>query len=192
MRNFLNRLFDRREHVCPWWLCFTFDNFLRRFIQDPEQTLHPYVTEGITVLDIGPGMGYFTIPLARMVGPKGRVIAADIQPEMLQTLRKRAKRHGVDQRITIHLCKNDSLGLDVEVDFVLAFWMLHEVPNPVSFFKEVRSLLKTTGKLLVSEPIIHVTSKKYAESIAVAIANGFEVIAEPKIFLSRSVVLAVK
>jgi ubiquinone/menaquinone biosynthesis C-methylase UbiE len=192
MKNFLSRLFVHREHVCPRWLCFTFDNFLRRFFQDPEQILRPYITEGITVLDIGPGMGYFTIPLARMVGPKGKVIAADIQPEMLQALRKRAKRAGVDQRITIHLCKDDSLGLDVEVDFVLVFWMLHEVPNPVSFFKEVRSLLKTTGKLLVSEPIIHVTSRKYAESIAVATGSGFEVIAEPKIFLSRSAVLAVK
>jgi len=192
MKNLLDRLFASEKHICPWWLCFTFDNFIRRLFQNPEQILRSYVDEGITVLDVGPGMGYFTIPLARMVGPEGRVIAADIQPEMLKALRKRAGKAGVDRRITTHLCKGDSLGLDVKVDFALAFWMVHEVPNPASFFKEVRSLLTTTGKLLVSEPIIHVSSRKYAETIAIAIAAGFKVIAEPKIFLSRSAVLAVR
>ena len=189
MKSFLNYLFVRRKHTCPWWLCFTFDNLLRRLFQNPEQILRPYVAEGITVLDIGPGMGYFSIPLARMVGPGGRVISADIQPEMLRALQKRAKRAAVDQRITIHLCKADSLGLDVKADFALAFWMLHEVPNPFSFFKEMKSVLKASGKLLVSEPTLHVTAKMFAESIEIAISNGFKVLAEPKIFLSRSALL---
>jgi ubiquinone/menaquinone biosynthesis C-methylase UbiE len=191
MKSFLDYLFIRGKHTCPRWLCFTFDNLLRRLFQNPEQILRPYIAEGITVLDIGPGMGYFSIPLARMVGPRGRVIAVDIQPEMLSALQKRAKRAAIDQRIAIHLCKVDSLGLDVKADFALAFWMLHEVPNPLSFFKEMRSILKASGKLLVSEPAIHVTSKMYAKNIEIAISNGFKVIAEPKIFLSRSALLAV-
>jgi ubiquinone/menaquinone biosynthesis C-methylase UbiE len=136
-------------------------------------------------------MGYFSIPLARMVGPRGRVIAVDIQPEMLSALQKRAKRAAVDRQIVIHLCKADSLGLDVKADFALAFWMLHEVPNPISFFKEMRSVLRASGKLLVSEPAIHVTAKMYAKTIEMAISTGFKVIAEPKIFLSRSALLAV-
>lgn len=191
MKSFLDTLFVRGKHTCPWWLCFTFDNLLRRLFQNPEQILRPFVAEGITVLDIGPGMGYFSIPLARMVGPRGRVIAVDIQPEMLSALQKRAKRAAVDRQIVIHLCKADSLGLDVKADFALAFWMLHEVPNPFSFFKEMRSVLKASGKLLVSEPAIHVTAKMYAKTIEMAISTGFKVIAEPKIFLSRSVLLAV-
>ena len=191
MKTFLDRLFVRRKHTCPWWLCFTFDNVLRRLFQNPEQILRPYVAEGNTVLDVGPGMGYFSIPLARMVGPKGRVIAVDIQPEMLSALLKRAKRAAVDRRIAIHLCKPDSLGLDVKADFALAFWMLHEVPNPLGFFKEMRSVLTASGKLLVSEPAIHVTRETYAKTIEIAISNGFKLIATPKIFLSRSVLLAV-
>ena len=189
MKGILDHLFVRRKHICPWWLCFTFDNLLRRLFQDPERILRPYVAEGITVLDIGPGMGYFSIPLARMVGPRGRVIAADIQPEMLRALQKRAKRAAVDQRIALHLCQADSLGLDAKVDFVLAFWMLHEIPNLLSFFEEIRSVLKASGRLLISEPIIHVTQKRYAQSIEIAISNGFKVIANPKIFLSRSALL---
>lgn len=191
MKSFLDYLLVRRKHTCPWWFCFTFDNLLRRFFQNPEQILELYVAEGITVLDVGPGMGYFSIPLARMVGPRGRVIAADIQPKMLSALQKRAKKAAVDQRIAIHLCKADSLGLDVKVDFVLAFWMLHEVPDPLSFFKEMRSVLKASGKLLVSEPAIHVTKKMYDKSIEIAISNGFKIIAKPKISLSRSALLAV-
>ena len=191
MKSFLDTLFLRSRHTCPWWLCFTFDNFLRRLFQNPDQILRPYVAEGITVLDIGPGMGYFSIPLARMVGPGGRVIAVDIQPKMLGALQKRAKRAAVDQRIVIHLCKPDSLALDVKADFALAFWMLHEVPNPLGFFKEMRSVLKVSGKLLVSEPVIHVTAKTFAKSIEMARSNGFKVTAEPKIFLSRSALLTV-
>lgn len=191
MKSFLDYLFIRGKHTCPWWLCFTFDNLVRRLFQDPQQILRPYVTEGITVLDIGPGMGYFSIPLARMVGPRGKVIAVDIQPEMLRALQKRAKRAGVDERIAIHLCKADSLGLNIEADFALAFWMLHEVSNPSSFFKEMRSVVKPSGKLLVSEPVIHVSQKMFAKNIGIAISSGFKVIAEPKIFLSRSTLLAV-
>jgi ubiquinone/menaquinone biosynthesis C-methylase UbiE len=191
MKSFLDTLLLRSRHTCPWWLCFTFDNFLRRLFQNPDQILRPYVAEGITVLDIGPGMGYFSIPLARRVGPMGRVIAVDIQPEMLSALQKRAKRASVDRRIAIHLCRADSLGLDVRADFALAFWMLHEVPNPLGFFKEMRSVLKVSGKLLVSEPVIHVTAKTFAKSIEMARSNGFKVTAEPKIFLSRSALLTV-
>jgi len=189
MKNLFDRLFVRRRHICPWWLCFTFDNFVRRLFQNPEQIFRPYVAEGITALDVGPGMGYFSIPLARMVGPGGRVIAADIQSEMLSALQKRAKRAGVDQRITLHLCKADSLGLDLKVDFALAFWMLHEVPSPQGFFKEMRSLLKTSGRLLVSEPILHVTPRVFSKNMEIALSNGFKIIDKPKIFLTRSVVL---
>lgn len=191
MKSFFKYLLVCRKHTCPWWLCFTFDNLLRRLFQNPEQILRPYVAEGITVLDIGPGMGYFSIPLARMVGPRGKVIAADIQPEMLRALQKRAKRAAVEGRIAIHLCKADSLGLDEKVDFALAFWMLHEVPNPLSFFKEMRMVLKASGKLLVSEPTIHVTAKMYAQSIEIALSNGFKIIDKPKIFLSRSALFTV-
>ena len=191
MKSFLDPLFVRGRHTCPWWLCFTFDNLLRRLLQNPDEILRPYVAEGITVLDIGPGMGYFSIPLARMVGPRGRVIAVDIQPEMLSALRKRARRASVEERIATHLCQADSIGLDVKADFALAFWMLHEVPDPSRFFKEMRSVLKASGKLLVSEPVIHVTAKTYAENIEMARSSGFRVTAVPKIFLSRSALLTV-
>jgi 2-polyprenyl-3-methyl-5-hydroxy-6-metoxy-1,4-benzoquinol methylase len=186
MRNPLRKLLFHHEHVCPWWCCFTFDNFLRKLLHNSEKILRPYVAEGNTVLDIGPGMGYFSIPLARMVGEKGKVIAADVQPEMLKALQKRAKKSGVEQQIMTHLCKTDSLGLNTHVDFILAFWMVHEVPNHLVFFEEIKSLLKLSGKFLLSEPILHVNQVMYEKTVKTAESVGLVLKEKPKISLSRS------
>jgi len=186
MKSLFDHFFCRDKHICPWWLCFTFDNLLRRLVQNPEKAVEPYVREGDTVLDIGPGMGYFSIPLAKIVGESGKVFAADIQPQMLKALQRRAKRAGVEHRITLHLCKKDSLGLNTKFDFALAFWMVHEVRSQESFFREIRSLLKPNGKLLVSEPPIHVTKVRYDETVNKAIRAGFTLKSNPSIFLSRS------
>jgi ubiquinone/menaquinone biosynthesis C-methylase UbiE len=190
MKCLFDHLFMKNKHICPWWLCYTFDNPLRRFIQNPEKILKPYVREGDTVLDVGPGMGYFSIPLARLVGEKGRVFAADVQQEMLNVLQKRAQKAGVEQRITLHLCEKESLGLNTKFKFALAFWMVHEVPEQETFFKEIRSLMKPNGELLISEPTIHVSKVVYDESVKKAIKVGFALKGNPSIFLSRSALLA--
>ncbi|MGB6852381.1 MAG: class I SAM-dependent methyltransferase, partial [Thermoanaerobaculia bacterium] len=101
-----------RDHVCPWWLAYSFDNRLRRFIHRPERLLGPYVRQGMTVLDVGCGMGHFSLGLARMVGSDGRVIAVDLQPEMLEVLSARANKEGLDERIRLHRCQKDELGVD--------------------------------------------------------------------------------
>ena len=191
MRNPFKKLLFHHEHVCPWWCCFTFDNFLRKLFHNSEEILRPYVVEGNTILDIGPGMGYFSIPLARMVGEKGKVIAADIQPEMLEALRRRARRAGVEEQIITHLCKADSLGLDMQFDFVLAFWMFHEVPNQLVFFKEIKSLLKPSGKFLLSEPILHVNQAMFEKTVKTAESVGLVLKEKPKISLSRSALFTV-
>jgi len=190
MRNPFDRLFVRDRHVCPWWLCFTFDNLIRKLFHDPENILAPYVHEGDTVLDVGPGMGYFSIPLARMVGDKGKVIAADVQGQMLAALRKRVKKQGLEGRIVPHLCKSDSIGIRAPIDFALAFWMVHEVPDQNKLFLEIKLLLKPEGKLLMAEPTIHVTRSKFEETLKRAGEAGFIVTETPKIFMSRAAVLS--
>lgn len=186
MRNPFKKLLFHHEHVCPWWCCFTFDNFLRRLLQDSEKILRPYVLEGNTILDIGPGMGYFSIPLARMVGERGKVIAADIQPKMLEALRRRAKRAGVERQVVTHLSEADTLGLNMQFDFVLAFWMVHEVPNRLAFFEEIKSLLKLSGKFLLAEPVLHVNQATFEKTVKTAESAGLVLKERPKISLSRS------
>ena len=186
MENPVKTLLFRHKHVCPWWCCYTFDNFLRKFFHDPEKILRPYVGEGNTALDIGPGMGYFSIPLARVVGERGKVFAVDIQPEMLKVLGKRAKKAGVEHQIIPHLCKGDSLGFNIQFDFILAFWMVHEVPDQFVFLTEIKSLLKPSGQFLVSEPILHVNRAMYEKTIEMAESVGLVLKEKPKISLSRS------
>jgi len=135
-------------------------------------------------------MGYFSIPLAGMVGEKGKVIATDIQPEMLKAVQKRAKKAGVEKQIITHLCKADSLGLNIQFDFILAFWMVHEVPNRLAFFKEVKSLLKPSGKFLFSEPMLHVNRAMFEETVKTAESVGLVLKEKPRISLSRSALFA--
>lgn len=185
-----DRIFVRTPHRCPPWFCFSFDNFLRKLVHDPWALLKPYVTRGQTVLDLGPGKGYFTVPLAQMVGERGSVIAADIHPVMLKGLMKRARHVRMEGRIRPHLCREDACGLTQAVDFALLFWMLHEVPDPERMLREVRGVLKPGGKVLLVEPRLHVTRDMFERTLAAAAAAGFRVLETPKVSLSRAVVLA--
>lgn len=175
-----------QKHVCPWWLCFTFDNPLRRLIHDPEAILGPYVRPGDRAIDIGAGMGYFSIPLARLVGQTGQVTAIDLQSPMLSALVRRARRAGVAERISTHLAAPDSLGRQEPADFILAFWMVHEVPDQRAFLAEISRLLKPAGRFLLVEPKIHVSGKNFERTLEIAKAVGFMLRENPKIRLSHS------
>ena len=179
-----------KKHVCPWWLCFTFDNPLRRIFHDPVEILRAYVHPGDTVIDIGSGMGYFTIPLATLVGPAGSVIAVDIQERMLARLSIRAQKHGVSARIKTHLAEPASLGLHDQADFILAFWMAHEVADPRKFFSEIRDGLKPEGLFLLVEPRIHVSAKSFSQTVETAMERGCVIREYPEIRMSRSALFA--
>jgi len=177
------------EHVCPPWMSFTLTNVFRRISQDPDRILGGFIRPGDVVLDIGCGPGFFTVPMARMVGATGSVVAVDIHSGMLERTRKRAVRAGVSGRIRLHLAEKDRLGLDVRADFALVFWMAHEVPDPGRLFAEIRDALKPEGRLLLVEPRMHVTEDAFAGLVGAAEGAGFVREGEERIRLSRAVVL---
>jgi ubiquinone/menaquinone biosynthesis C-methylase UbiE len=176
-------------HVCPPSQCGMFDNRIRRLFQDPHKILKPYIKPGMTILDVGPGMGYFTIALVKLAGDTGKVIAADIQPEMLEGVRRRAVKQGVEKLITFHLAKPDSLGINEAIDFCLAFWMVHEVPDRRKFIGEIASYLKTDGLLLIAEPKVHVNKENFQATLDIAKDLGLTLVSQPNIFISRTVLL---
>ena len=98
------------ERVCPWWRAYIFDNPVRRLIQKPEKILGGLIQQGQTVLDIGCGMGFFSLGMARLVGEEGRVISVDLQKKMLDALERRAKRAGLSSRIQVHQCQTNRIG----------------------------------------------------------------------------------
>jgi len=176
-------------HVCPWWsVPFTIDPPFRRLIHDPQKIVGPYGKPGMTVMDVGCGVGWFSIPMARMVGDHGKVIAVDLQQQMLNMLRRRAEKAGVVARIEPHKCEQDRLGVDVEADFALVFAMLHEVQDQCRLLGEIHSCLKPSGKLLLAEPPIHVSGKKFANEVAVAEEVGFRAVEQPHVRWSHAAV----
>ena len=166
------------SHVCPWWAGYLIDNPLRRLIHNPEKILRPYVTPGMTAIDVGCGMGLFSIGMAKLVGDRGQVIAVDLQQKMLDAMRRRAEKAGVAGRIRAHRCEADNLNLDVEADFALAFAMVHEVPDTKRLLSQVYACLKPGGKFLVAEPRLHVPGHAFQKMLEIAADVGFRQSAE--------------
>jgi len=165
---------------------------LRRYLQDPTKILYPYVREGMTVLEPGPGMGFFTLELARRVGPAGRVIAVDIQPKMIAGLKRRLARAGVLDRVDVRLGRSDSMGIDDlagTVDFILAAAVVHELPPATPFFAEAAQAAKLGATMLFLEPAGHVQEDKLQEELSEAAAAGFVVADRPTIRRSHAAVL---
>lgn len=180
-----NNIFQTK-HTCPWWFCRAFDNPFRRLVHNPEKILIPYVKTGDIVLDIGCGMGYFTIGLAKLVGEKGHVEAADLQDGMLEGLRRRAARYGVLDRITLRRSDPDRIGVPGPIDFALAFWMVHEVGDQQAFLQEIFDILKPGGKLLLVEPRGHVSGKNFDATTLQAQKIGFQIANRPEIRFSHA------
>jgi SAM-dependent methyltransferase len=179
-------------HVCPWWLGYLLANPLRRLVQDPHEILAPFVSPGMKVLEPGPGMGFFTLELARLVGQRGKVFAVDLQPQMLSRLRRRVARAGLAERVDARLAQEGSLGigeLEGQCDFALLFALVHEIPDLQGFFAQLASALAPGAKVLVSEPAGHVTREGFGKSLELAAECGLSVQGEPKIWRSLSAVL---
>jgi SAM-dependent methyltransferase len=180
------------KHVCPWWLGYLLTSPLRRLRHDPAKILAPYVRAGMTVLEPGPGMGFFTLELARLVGPSGRVVAVDIQPRMLEGLKRRAARQGLLERVEARLAAGDSLGVSDLVgivDFALVFGVVHELPAPHSFFAELAQALKPGACLLLAEPMGPVNAAQFQDELQAAIQAGLELSGRPPIRRSRAALL---
>jgi ubiquinone/menaquinone biosynthesis C-methylase UbiE len=178
-----------RNKVCSVESAGALDLRFRKLLQDPQKILKPYIKEGTTVLDVGCGPGFFTIEMAKMLGSSGKVFAADLQDGMLEIVKKKVANTSLQSIIELHKCQNNKIGLTKEFDFILVFYMLHEVPNQTIFLKELYSLLKSDGKILIVEPKFHVSKNDFKNSIETLKNIGFEIIEEPKIFFSRSILI---
>jgi len=178
------------HHICPWWIAYTFDNPLRKIFHKPEKILGNYVKEGMTVMDLGCGMGHFSIGMADLVGSTGKVLAVDLQQKMLNVMGKRAQRAGMADRICAHLCRADELEIEDQIDFILAFWMVHEVPDQKKFFNNLKSMLGPEGKILIAEPKMHVTAEDLKRTVDIAQSCGWHCIETPDIRLSHAALLA--
>ena len=178
--------------VCPSWLGYWLLNPLRKLGQNPHQILAPYVRPGMTVLEPGPGMGFFTVEIATLVGPNGRVISVDVQPKMIDKLRRRLAKVGVADRVDARVAPAHSMQLaDLRgtVGFVVAFAVVHEFPDRERFFTEVADVSKPGASMLLAEPKGHVKAATFDAELASARAAGFRLVERPMIRRSLAALL---
>ncbi|MCP4135647.1 MAG: class I SAM-dependent methyltransferase [bacterium] len=165
---------------------------IRRLTLNPKKTFMPYITEGMKVLDAGCGMGFFTLPMAKLVGETGRVFSVDTHEKMIELLRERAAKAGLAKRITADVCPADAPAFNgnedlYDIDFALAFAVVHEVPHRETMLANIYNSLKKGGMFLMAEPRGHVSKKYFKGSISLAEKTGFTVLEYPGINLNHAV-----
>ena len=178
----------KKERICPVEKSGGLDNSFRKLLQNPRKILEPFITSDMTVLDLGCGPGFFTVEIAELIN-SGKVIAADLQEEMLEKVRQKIEGTEIQHKIALHKCQEKSIDLEEQVDFILAFYMIHEVPNQKQLFSELKSLLKPNGQIFIIEPKFHVSKKSFESMTNMATTLGFEIESSPKVFFSRAIVL---
>ena len=176
------------ENICPAEKAGMLDSFFRRIIQNPKKIIRPYVKEGMTVMDLGCGPGFFSVEMAKIVQKSGKVFALDVQDEMLNLLADKIKDTQYQDIITLHKAKTDALNFSSKVDFILAFYVIHEIKRE-NIFSELKSILNPGGKILIAEPNFHISKKAYNQMLHSLEKEGFEIISKPKIFFSKAVLI---
>lgn len=184
----LKNMTKKNERICSAENAGILDNILRKLIHNPRKILKDYVKKGMTVLDIGCGSGFFSRAMATMVGKSGEIIAADLQEDMLEKLRAKIKGTTIEKIIKLHKCERNKIGILKKIDFALAFYMVHETPNQINLFKEIKSILKPGGKIFVIEPKFHVSKEDFENTIRFATKAGLKPLKKESVFFSRAIV----
>ncbi len=164
-------------HVCPYWIGYFLINPFRKYVHNPQEILGEYIRPGMKVIDYGCAMGYFSLPMAEMVGKSGKVYCFDIQDKMLDKLTRRAKKAGVDGIIDPVLINHQNNVFDEMngiADFALLFAVVHEVPDKEMLFANLHAIMKPKGLMLFSEPAGHVSLKEFKKSVSLADDLGFD------------------
>ena len=118
----------------------------------PEAALDALnITKGSTVADVGAGSGYFTVRLSARVGAAGRVLATDLQPEMLDLLRTRLAERHITNVTLIQGAIDDPKLPASSIDLALLVDVYHEFSAPQAMLRRIREALKPDGRLVLLE-----------------------------------------
>ncbi len=179
-----------KNRICPVKLSRSLDSGIRRWLQNPQIILAPFITEGMSVLDVGCGPGFFSIEIAKLVGATGKVFSADLQEGMLQRLSDKIRGTELEKRINLIKCDSNNINAPGKADFILTFYMVHEVPDKNGFFKQLKDILNEKGQVLLVEPkLFHVSRKEFEATTRLAEILGFKVYPGPKLPFSWTALL---
>ena len=118
----------------------------------PEAALDAIgIQKGMTVADVGAGVGYFSIRMAKRIGPTGKVYANDVQPEMLTMLKQRALKAKVTNIVPVLGTESDPQLPAKSMDIILLVDVYHELSQPQLMLQKLRQALKEDGRLVLLE-----------------------------------------
>jgi ubiquinone/menaquinone biosynthesis C-methylase UbiE len=183
-------MIKNKQRVCPVEHAGSLDSKFRRLFQNPEKILRPYIQKGMTILEIGCGPGFFTLDMAKMIGESGKVIAVDLQEGMLEKVKAKITGTELENRIELHQCEENKIGLSTRADFIMLFYMVHEVPDKPGFFSELFSLLKAKGQVLIVEPPFHVSKSQFKQTLQQAQDAGLINAKGPRMLFSKTAILS--
>jgi ubiquinone/menaquinone biosynthesis C-methylase UbiE len=120
--------------------------------EDPDRALRIMkIPKGAVVADVGTGSGYMAIKMAKIVGPQGKVYANDIQPGMLDLLRKNVEKAKLTNVTPIQGAIDDPRLPAEAIDLILMVDVYHEFSQPQKMLQKMREALKPTGRLVLLE-----------------------------------------
>ena len=120
--------------------------------EQPEKALDAMdIRAGMVVADVGAGVGYFTWRMAERVGPSGKVYATDIQPRMLEQLRKNVASRGLTNVVPVLGAEDDPKLPAGRLDLELLVDVYHEFSKPREMLAKLRDALKPSGRLILLE-----------------------------------------
>ena len=178
---------NKKRLVCPMGVAGLLDSKFRKIFHNPNKILKPFISKNMKALDIGCGPGVFSIEIAKLLEGTGKVICVDMQEGMLELIKNKISGTSIEQTITLHKCTQENICIEENVDFVLMFYMVHEVPNKENLFNDVLPLVNKNGLLMIVEPGL-ISRKEFNEISDIIKKNGFIGYEKLKIAFSKGMV----
>ncbi len=164
-----------KNKVCPVEKSSFLLSKIRKLIHNPAKMFAGYLKEGYKVLEVGCGPGYFSLPLAKMVGRSGKLFALDLQEKMLEIVERRAQEAGLMGNIDKVLASATEFDLGQSVDFCLLFYVAHEIPQIELAWQNIHKHCRKGAKVYLVEPAFHVSKSEFAQTLRTAQEAGFVV-----------------
>ena len=168
-------------HTCPVWIGVLLASPVRRLFENPGKLVLSLIKPGDCVLELGPALGFFTLPVAKAVGSTGKVVCVEVQERMLTRLGKRLDKRGLLDRVELRQCTHQDLGLDGQrCDLALALHVVHETVSPAATMAALARCLNPGGQLLLVEPPGHCSPELFQTEVAAAEAAGLSRTPHPR------------